>query len=164
MAKIIPSGVIQLPDFAELQYRLDRQKKQDEMNVARELAQYKRQSGVIAPGAMPLVQGKFDEWQKKAEKYAADQSAESFNELNRAYDEYSQAHGYSKFLFDAVKERDAKFYSEPTKWGLKVDDYISDSNSLLNNPYTSLDELATATSNISDLQPAKKYEFGSANT
>jgi hypothetical protein len=162
MAKIIPSGVIQLPDFAELQYRLDRQKKQDEMNVARELAQYKRQSGVIAPGAMPLVQGKFDEWQKKAEKYAADQSPESFAELNRAYDEYSQAHGYGKFLFDAVKERDAKFYSEPTKWGLKVDDYISDSNSLLNNPYTSLDELATATANISDLQPAKKYEFGSA--
>jgi hypothetical protein len=162
MAELIPSGVIQLPNFAELQYRLDRQKKEDELNVARDLAQYKRQSGVIAPGAMPLVQGKFDEWQKKAEKYAADQSAESFAELNRAYDEYSQAHGYSKFLFDAVKERDAKYYSEPTKWGIKIDDYTSDSSGLLNTPYSSLDELATATSNISELRPAKKYDFGSA--
>jgi hypothetical protein len=162
MAELIPSGVIQLPNFAELQYRLDRQKKEDEMNVARELAQYKRQSGVIAPGAMPLVQGKFDEWQKKAEKYAADQSAESFAELNKAYDEYAQAHGYGKFLFDSVKERDAQFYSEPTKWGIKVDDYVTDSSNLLNAPYTSLDELVAATSNIPDLRPAKKYDFGSA--
>jgi len=162
MADLIPSGVIQLPNFAELQYKLDRQNKQDEMNVARELAQYKRQSGVIAPGAMPLVQSKFDEWQKKAEKYAADQSPESFAELNRAYDEYSQAHGYGKFLFDTVKERDAMYYSDPTKWGVKVDEYVSDSDGLLNSQYTSLDELVTATSNISQLRPAKKYDFGSA--
>jgi hypothetical protein len=72
MAKLIPSGVINLPNFAELQYKLDRQKQADEMAVARDLAQYKRQTGIIAPGAMPLVQQKFDDWQNDAKKYAAD--------------------------------------------------------------------------------------------
>lgn len=162
MAELIPSGVIQLPDFAEIQYRMDRQKQADEMNVARDLAQYKRQAGQIAPGAMPLVQEKFDAWQNAAKKYAADQSAATFAELNAAYDNYSQAHGYGKFLFDVVKERDAQYYTDPTKWNVKVDEYVSESQGLLNNPYTSIDELASATSNIPLLRPAKKYDFGSA--
>lgn len=162
MAELIPSGVIQLPDFAEIQYKMDRQKQADEMNVARDLAQYKRQAGQIAPGAMPLVQEKFDAWQNAAKKYAADQSAATFAELNAAYDNYSQAHGYGKFLFDVVKERDAQYYTDPTKWNVKVDEYVSESQGLLNNPYTSIDELASATSNIPLLRPAKKYDFGSA--
>jgi hypothetical protein len=162
MAKLIPSGVIQLPNFAELQYKLDRQKQSDEMAVARDLAQYKRQSGVIAPGAMPLVQQSFDAWQNGAKKYAADPSASNFAELNSAYENYSQAHGYGKFLYDTVKERDSKYYSDPTKWNIKVDDYNVDSQNILNNSFASLDELVTAASNIPSLSPAKKYEFGSA--
>ena len=145
MAEIIPSGVIQLPNFAELQYKLDRQKQSDEMAVARDLAQYKRQAGQIAPGAMPLVQSQFDSWQNAAKKYAADQSAASFAELNNAYDNYSQAHGYAKFLFDTVKERDSMYYKDPTKWNIKVDEYVTDSGNILNNQYSSLDELVTAT-------------------
>lgn len=162
MAKLIPSGVIQLPNFAELQYKLDRQKQSDEMAVARDLAQYKRQSGVIAPGAMPLVQQSFDAWQNGAKKYAADPSASNFASLNSAYENYSQAHGYGKFLYDTVKERDSKYYSDPTKWNIKVDDYNVDSQNILNNSFSSLDELVTAASNIPSLSPAKKYEFGSA--
>jgi hypothetical protein len=162
MAELIPSGVIQLPNFAEIQYKLDRQKQQDEMAVARDLAQYKRQVGQIAPGAMPLVQKEFDAWQNAAKKYAADQSAASFAELNNAYDNYSQAHGYAKFLNDTVKERDSMYYKDPTKWNIKVDDYVADSSGILNNEYASLDELVSATSNIPSLAPAKKYEFTSA--
>jgi hypothetical protein len=162
MAELIPSGVIQLPNFAELQYNLDRQKKQDELNVARDLAQYKRQSGAIPPGAMPLVQGKFDAWQNAAKKYAADQSAETFAELNNAYDDYAQAHGYGKFLFDVVNEQKSKFYNDPTKFDINVEDFVSTTSSLLNTPYNSIDELVTATSNVGDLRPAKKYNFGSA--
>jgi hypothetical protein len=162
MAEIIPSGVIQLPNFAELQYKLDKQKQADDMAVARDLAQYKRQAGQIAPGAMPLVQSQFDAWQNAAKKYAADQSPASFAELNSAYDNYAQAHGYAKFLFDTVKERDAMYYKDPTKWNVKVDEYVTDSGNILNNQYSSLDELVTATSNIPSLSPAKKYDFGSA--
>lgn len=162
MAELIPSGVIQLPNFAEIQYKLDRQRQADDMAVARDLAQYKRQAGQIAPGAMPLVQSQFDAWQTAAKKYAADQSASSFAELNNAYDNYAQAHGYAKFLNDTVKERDSMYYKDPTKWNIKVDDYISDSSGILNNEYTSLDELVSATSNIPSLSPAKKYDFTSA--
>lgn len=162
MAKIIPSGVIQFPNLAELQYKLDKQRQAEDMAVARDLAQYKRQSGQIAPGAMPLVQSQFDAWQNAAKKYAADQSPASFAELNSAYDNYAQAHGYAKFLYDTVKERDAQYYSDPTKWNVKVDEYVTDSGNILNNQYSSLDELVSATSNIPSLSPAKKYEFGSA--
>lgn len=162
MAEIIPSGVLQLPNFAELQYNLDRQKQADDMAVARDLAQFKRQAGQIAPGAMPLVQSQFDNWQEAAKKYAADPSATSFTELSNAYDNYSQAHGYAKFLFDTIKERDAMYYSDPTKWNVKVDDYIDESSGVLNNQYATIDELVSAASNIPSLSPAKKYEFGSA--
>lgn len=162
MAKIIPSGVIQLPNLAELQYKLDKQRQAEDMAVARDLAQYKRQAGQIAPGALPLVQSQFDAWQAAAKKYAADQSPASFAELNSAYDNYAQAHGYAKFLYDTVKERDAQYYSDPTKWNIKVDEYVTDSGNILNNQYSSLDELVSATSNIPSLSPAKKYDFGSA--
>jgi hypothetical protein len=158
MAKLIPSGVIQLPNFAELQYKLDRQKQSDEMAVARDLAQYKRQTGIIAPGAMPLVQQQFDNWQEGAKKYAADPSASNFAELNSAYESYSQAHGYGKFLFDAVKERDAKFYNEPTKWGISVDEYSQDSDNLIKTSYKSFDELVSAASNVSSLRPATQLK------
>lgn len=158
MAKLIPSGVIQLPNFAELQYKLDRQKQSDEMAVARDLAQYKRQTGIIAPGAMPLVQQQFDNWQEGAKKYAADPSASNFANLNSAYESYSQAHGYGKFLFDAVKERDAKFYNEPTKWGISVDEYSQDSDNLIKTSYKSFDELVSAASNVSSLRPATQLK------
>ena len=158
MAKLIPSGVIQLPNFAELQYKLDRQKQSDEMAVARDLAQYKRQTGIIAPGAMPLVQQQFDNWQEGAKKYAADPSASNFANLNSAYESYSQAHGYGKFLFDAVKERDAKFYNEPTKWGISVDEYSQDSDNLIKTGYKSFDELVSAASNVSSLRPATQLK------
>jgi hypothetical protein len=158
MAKLIPSGVIQLPNFAELQYKLDRQKQSDEMAVARDLAQYKRQTGIIAPGAMPLVQQEFDNWQEGAKKYAAEPSASNFANLNSAYESYSQAHGYGKFLFDAVKERDAKFYNEPTKWGISVDEYSQDSDNLIKTGYKSFDELVSAASNVSSLRPATQLK------
>jgi hypothetical protein len=158
MAKLIPSGVIQLPNFAELQYKLDRQKQSDEMAVARDLAQYKRQTGIIAPGAMPLVQQEFDNWQEGAKKYAAEPSASNFANLNSAYESYSQAHGYGKFLFDAVKERDAKFYNEPTKWGISVDEYSQDSDNLIKTSYKSFDELVSAASNVSSLRPATQLK------
>lgn len=158
MAKLIPSGVIQLPNFAELQYKLDRQKQSDEMAVARDLAQYKRQTGIIAPGAMPLVQQEFDNWQNDAKKYAADPSASNFANLNSAYESYSQAHGYGKFLFESVKERDAKFYNEPTKWGISVDEYSQDSDNLIKTSYKSFDELVSAASNVSSLRPATQLK------
>jgi hypothetical protein len=162
MAKLIPSGVVQLPDFAELQYKLNRQKAADELAVAKDLAQYKQREGIIAPGAMPLVQSEFDNWQKAAEKYAADPSASNFTDLNKSYDQYARAHGTAKYLFDVVKERDAKFYSDPTKWGVSVDQYASDSDSLVRNRYNSFDELMTAASSISELTPRKTVDFTTA--
>lgn len=162
MAKLIPSGVIQLPNFSELQYNLNRQKAADELAVAKDLAQYKQREGIIAPGAMPLVQSEFDNWQKDAERYAADPSATNFTALNRSYDQYARAHGTAKYLFDTVKERDAKFYADPTKWGIASDQYASDSDSLVRNKYNSFDELMTAASNISELSPRKTVDFSTA--
>jgi hypothetical protein len=154
MAKLIPSGVVNLPNFAELQYNLNRQRQADELAIAKDVAQFKQRDGIIAPGAMPLVQAEFDAWQSAAENYAADPSASNFTALSGAYDRYSKAHGAGKFLFEAVKERDAKFYNEPTKWGISVDQYSQDSDNLIKTRYNSFDELLTAASGISDLRPA----------
>jgi len=158
MAKLIPSGVVNLPNFAELQYNLNRQRQADELAIAKDVAQFKQRDGIIAPGAMPLVQSEFDNWQESAKKYAADPSAANYAALSGAYDRYSKAHGAGKFLFEAVKERDAKFYNEPTKWGISVDQYAQDSDNLIKTRYNSFDELLTAASGISDLRPATQLK------
>jgi hypothetical protein len=162
MAKLIPSGVVNLPNFAELQYNLNRQRQADELAVAKDVAQFKQREGIIAPGAMPLVQSEFDNWQELAKKYAADPSAANYTALSGAYDKYSKAHGTAKFLFDTVKERDAKYYSDPTKWGISSDQYSADSDGLIRNRYNSFDELMTAASNISELSPRKNINFSMA--
>lgn len=158
MAKLIPSGVINLPNFAEVQYNLNRQRQADELAIAKDVAQFKQRDGIIAPGAMPLVQAEFDAWQEAAKKYAGDPSASNYAALNSSYDKYSKAHGAGKFLFETVKERDAKFYSEPTKWGVSVDQYAQDSDNLIKTRYNSFDELLTAASGISDLRPATQLK------
>jgi hypothetical protein len=162
MAKLIPSGVIQLPNFAELQYKLDRQKQADELAVAKDVSQFKQREGIIAPGALPFVQAEFDAWQEDAKRYAADPNASNYTALSSAYDRYSKAHGTAKYLFDAVKERDAKYYSDPTKWGISSDQYSADSDGLIRNRYNSFDELMTAASNISELSPRKNINFSMA--
>ena len=162
MAKLIPSGVVQLPNFAELQYNLNRQRQADELAVAKDVAQFKQREGIIAPGAMPLVQSEFDNWQELAKKYAADPSAANYTALSGAYDKYSKAHGTAKFLFDTVKERDAKYYSDPTKWGISSDQYSADSDGLIRNRYNSFEELMTAASNVSELSPRKDVNFSTA--
>jgi hypothetical protein len=68
MAKLIPSGVVNLPNFAELQYNLNRQRQADELAVAKDVAQFKQREGIIAPGAMPLVQAEFDAWQEDSKE------------------------------------------------------------------------------------------------
>jgi len=158
MAKLIPSGVVNLPNFAELQYNLNRQRQADELAIAKDVAQFKQRDGIIAPGAMPFVQAEFDAWQESAKKYAADPSASNYANLSGTYDRYSKAHGAGKFLFEAVKERDAKFYNEPTKWGISVDQYSQDSDNLIKTRYNSFDELLTAASGISDLRPATQLK------
>jgi hypothetical protein len=162
MAKLIPSGVINLPNFAELQYKLDRQKQADELAVAKDVSQFKQREGIIAPGALPFVQAEFDAWQEDAKRYAADPNASNYTALSSAYDRYSKAHGTAKYLFDAVKERDAKYYSDPTKWGISSDQYSADSDGLIRNRYNSFDELMTAASNISELSPRKDINFSMA--
>jgi hypothetical protein len=162
MAKLIPSGVIQLPNFAELQYKLDRQRQADELAVAKDVSQFKQREGIIAPGALPFVQAEFDAWQEDAKRYAADPNASNYTALSSAYDRYSKAHGTAKYLFDAVKERDAKYYSDPTKWGISSDQYSADSDGLIRNSYNSFDELMTAASNISELSPRKDINFSMA--
>ena len=162
MAKLIPSGVVNLPNFAELQYNLNRQRQADELAVAKDVAQFKQREGIIAPGAMPLVQSEFDNWQELAKKYAADPSAANYTALSGAYDKYSKAHGTAKFLFDTVKERDAKYYSDPTKWSIAADQYSSDSDGLIRNRYNSFEELMTAASNVSELSPRKDVNFSTA--
>lgn len=158
MAKLIPSGVVNLPNFAELQYNLNRQRQADELAIAKDVAQFKQRDGIIAPGAMPLVQAEFDAWQEAAKKYAGDPSASNYAALNGSYDKYSKAHGAGRFLFETVKERDAKFYNEPTKWGISVDQYAQDSDNLIKTRYNSFDELLAAASGISDLRPATQLK------
>jgi hypothetical protein len=152
MAKLIPSGVVNLPNFAELQYNL--------VNVKLMTCYCKRRSAMesLRPALCRLFKLSSMLGRKMQRRYAADPSAANYAALSGAYDRYSKAHGAGKFLFEAVKERDAKFYNEPTKWGISVDQYSQDSDNLIKTRYNSFDELLTAASGISDLRPATQLK------
>jgi hypothetical protein len=151
MAKVVPSGVIQLPDFAQLEYDLNRQKRADELETAKTLSQFRQREGVIAPGSMPFVQSKLDGWQDAMKNFAKEQTAENYTALSNAYDQYAQAHGAGKYLLDEGRRLRSEYYSNPTKYAITSSDLESQISNLIQTRYQGPEDLYAATSSIIEL-------------
>jgi len=161
MAKVVPSGVIQLPDFAQLEYNLNRQKRADELEAAKTLSQFKQREGIIAPGAMPVVQEKFDMWQEAAKSYAREQSAGNYTALSNAYDNYARAHGAGKYVFDEGKRIRSEYYANPTKYAITSSDLEEQIEDLVDRRYNGFEDLYQSASSIVELPVGMRPNQGS---
>jgi len=161
MAKVVPSGVIQLPDFAQLEYNLNRQKRADELEAAKTLSQFKQREGIIAPGAMPVVQEKFDMWQEAARSYAREQSAGNYTALSNAYDNYARAHGAGKYVFDEGKRIRSEYYANPTKYAITSSDLEEQIEDLVDRRYNGFEDLYQSASSIVELPVGMRPNQGS---
>ena len=56
MAKLIPSGVIQLPNFAELQYKLNEREREKQLQFDEWSSQFAKKSGRYLDGDREAVQ------------------------------------------------------------------------------------------------------------
>lgn len=161
MAKVVPSGVIQLPDFAQLEYNLNRQKRADELEAAKTLSQFKQREGIIAPGAMPVVQEKFDMWQEAAKNYAREQSASNYTALSNAYDDYARAHGAGKYVFDEGKRIRSEYYANPTKYAITSSELEEQIEDLVDRRYNGFEDLYQSASSIVELPVGMRPNQGS---
>jgi hypothetical protein len=71
MAKVVPSGVIQLPDFAQLDYNLKQQKRQEQLQFDDYLSRFGEIQGNYLAGDLEAVQGAYDNIESVMDKLAA---------------------------------------------------------------------------------------------
>ena len=163
MAKVVPSGVIQLPDFAQLDYNLKQQKKKEDLETAKYLSQYQQLGGNILDADRELIQGLYNQVEDSWDAVAANPTdTTAILNLNKAYNQYSRAHGTAMAVADHWKKINSDYNQDPTKYNLSSGDFSSLSNDIRLNKRDSLEGLESYYSNLTELPIARARDFGSA--
>lgn len=161
MAKVVPSGVIQLPDFAQLDYNLKRQKRQDQLQFDEYLSQFGEKQGNYLAADLEAVQGAYDNVESIMDKLAANPDDISLRrELRNAFGQYSQIAGTAQFLADNNREQRALYATNPDNFSVTSDEAMG----LLDNDARtkrSAEQIMSLASNPLALPMAYRYQLGS---
>ena len=161
MAKVVPSGVIQLPDFAQLDYNLKRQKRQDQLQFDEYLSQFGEKQGNYLAADLEAVQGAYDNVESIMDKLAANPDDISLRrELRNAFGQYSQIAGTAQFLANNNREQRALYATNPDNFSVTSDEAMG----LLDNDARtkrSAEQIMSLASNPLALPMAYRYQLGS---
>jgi hypothetical protein len=161
MAKVVPSGVIQLPDFAQLDYNLKQQKRQEQLQFDDYLSRFGEIQGNYLAGDLEAVQGAYDNIESIMDKLAANPDDPSLRrELRNAYGNYSQLAGTAKFLADNNRQQRALYATNPDNFSLTSDEAMGMLDSDARTKRSSEQILGLAGSPLT-LPLAYKYQLGS---
>jgi hypothetical protein len=161
MAKVVPSGVIQLPDFAQLDYNLKQQKRQEQLQFDDYLSRFGEIQGNYLAGDLEAVQGAYDNIESVMDKLAANPDDLSLRrELRNAYGNYSQLAGTAKFLADNNRQQRALYATNPDNFSLTSDEAMGMLDSDARTKRSSEQILGLAGSPLT-LPLAYKYQLGS---
>ena len=161
MAKVVPSGVIQLPDFAQLDYNLKQQKRQEQLQFDDYLSRFGEIQGNYLAGDLEAVQGAYDNIESVMDKLAANPDDPSLRrELRNAYGNYSQLAGTAKFLADNNRQQRALYATNPDNFSLTSDEAMGMLDSDARTKRSSEQILGLAGSPLT-LPLAYKYQLGS---
>jgi hypothetical protein len=117
MAKLIPSGVINLPNFAELQYKLNEQERQKQLQFDEWSSQFAKKSGVYLDGDREAVQQSYDQVEKALTELAADpDSVELRRKVREANAAYNEIAGSAQFAAQNLREQQAAYYANPDQF------------------------------------------------
>ena len=161
MAKVVPSGVIQLPDFAQLDYNLKQQKRQEQLQFDDYLSRFGEIQGNYLAGDLEAVQGAYDNIESVMDKLAANPDDLSLRrELRNAYGNYSQLAGTAKFLADNNRQQRALYATNPDNFSLASDEAMGmlDSDARTKR---SAEQILGLAGNPLTLPLAYKYQLGS---
>lgn len=161
MAKLVPSGVLQLPDFAQLDYNLKQQKRQEQLQMDEYMSRFGEIQGNYLAADLEAVQGSYDKVEDVMDKLAADPNSLSLRrELRNAWGEYSQIAGTAKFLADNNREQRALYSTNPDNFAIGSDEAMSliDSDA---RSKRSAEQILSMGSNPFALPLAYRYQLGS---
>jgi len=164
MAKVIPSGVLKLPNFAELDYNLRRQREQDELKGQEFLSKFEDIQGSYLPGDIGVVQGAADFFADTIEAAAVDPNDPKLRlKVDRAYKDWVKKAGLAQANFNNHQELRKDFYLNPSNYAMSSAEGVDILNSDANNERTFEQMSVMAQSTESRIPLAVKQEVKTAD-
>ena len=161
MAKLIPSGVVNLPNFAELQYNLNERERQKQLQFDEWSAQFDKKAGTYLDGDREAVQTAYTGVEKALKDLARDpDSPELRRKVREANASYNEVAGTAQFLADNYRQQWSAYNSNPDQFDLGGKNAVElfDSERSTKRDANQIMSLA---SNPFTLMPKYKYEMRS---
>ena len=129
MAKLAPSGVLKLPNLAELDFKLREKETQDRLRADEYSSKFDEIQGNFLAADMDAVQGAYDPVENAINALAQNPNDPTLRRnLRKAFSTYSQVAGTAKFLADNNRSQKAMYMADPDKFGLRFDQFEKDIN------------------------------------
>jgi len=161
MAKLIPSGVINLPNFAELQYKLNEQERQKQLQFDEWSSQFQKKAGTYLDGDRDAVQQSYDQVEKALTDLATDpDNLELRRKVREANAAYNQVAGTAQFLADNYRQQWSAYNTNPDQFSLGGESAVD----VFNRERTTkrdANQIMSMASNPFTLAPKYKYDMES---
>jgi hypothetical protein len=119
MAKLIPSGVIQLPNFAELQYNLNERERQKQLQFDDWSSQFTKKSGTYLDGDREAVQTAYGAVENSLKELARDpDNIDLRRKVREANAGYNEIAGTAQYLADNYRQQWSAYNTKPDQFDL----------------------------------------------
>jgi hypothetical protein len=119
MAKLIPSGVIQLPNFAELQYKLNEREREKQLQFDDWSSQFTKKSGTYLDGDREAVQTAYGAVENSLKELARDpDNIDLRRKVREANAGYNEIAGTAQFIADNYRQQWSAWNTDPDKFDL----------------------------------------------
>ena len=119
MAKLIPSGVIQLPNFAELQYNLNERERQKQLQFDDWSSQFTKKSGTYLDGDREAVQTAYGAVENSLKELARDpDKIDLRRKVREANAGYTEVAGTAQYLADNYRQQWSAYNTKPDQFDL----------------------------------------------
>jgi hypothetical protein len=159
MAKLIPSGVVNLPNFAELQYNLNERERQKQLQFDEWSAQFDKKAGTYLDGDKEAVQTAYSGVEAALKELARDpDNVDLRRKVREANASYNEVAGSALFNADNYRQQWASFNADPDKFSVSGQEAVE----LFNRERTTkrdANQIMSLASNPFILQPKFKYDL-----
>ena len=163
MAKLIPSGVIQLPNFAELQYNLNEREREKQLKFDEWSSQFTKKSGTYLDGDREAVQTAYSGVENALKELARDpDNIDLRRKVREANAGYNEIAGTAQFIADNYRQQWSAYNTNPDQFDLGGKNAIE----LFDSERTTkrdANQIMSLASNPFTLLPRYKYDMQSPN-
>ena len=161
MAKLIPSGVINLPNFAELQYNLNEREREKQLKFDEWSSQFTKKSGTYLDGDREAVQTAYSGVENALKELARDpDNIDLRRKVREANAGYNEIAGTAQFIADNYRQQWSAYNTNPDQFDLGGKNAVE----LFDSERTTkrdANQIMSLASNPFTLMPKYKYEMRS---